>query len=66
MEIGDLVLLADSNAPRGSWPLARVSQVFPGSDGRVRSVEIKTAGGGVYRRPVVKIAVLEGVRGGEQ
>ena len=66
VEIGDLVLLADSNAPRGSWPLARVSQVFPGSDGRVRSVEIKTAGGGVYRRPVVKIAVLEGVRGGEQ
>ena len=56
---GDLVLLVDPNAPRGSWPLARVTQVFPGSDGRVRSVEIKTAGGGVFRRPVVKIAVLE-------
>ena len=59
VEVGDLVLLADPNSPRGLWPLARVTQVFPGPDKRVRSVEIKTSGGGVYRRPVVKIAVLE-------
>ena len=59
MGVGDLVLMTDPNTPRGLWPLARVTQVFPGPDGRVRSVEIKTSGGGVYRRPVVKIAVLE-------
>ena len=57
--VGDLVLLADPNSPRGWWPLARVTQVFPGPDGRVRSVEIRTSGGGLCRRPVVKIAVLE-------
>ena len=59
VEVGDLVLLADPNSPRGLWPLARVIRVFPAPDRRVRSVEIKTSGGGVYRRPVVKIAVLE-------
>ena len=59
VQVGDLVLLTDPNAPRGSWPLARVTEVYPGRDGRVRSVQIKTSGGAVYRRPVIKVAVLE-------
>ena len=40
VSVGDLVLLADPNSPRGMWALARVIQVYPGPDGRVRSVQM--------------------------
>ena len=39
------------------WPLGRVTEVYPGQDGLVRVVSVKTARG-IYRRPVVKVAVL--------
>ena len=58
IELGDTVLIAENNAPRGRWPLARVVKVFPGSDGRVRAVELKTKNGTCVR-PVVKLCVLE-------
>ena len=58
IQVGDVVLVADNNAPRGRWPLARVAKVSPGSDGRVRTVELKTKSG-TYVRPVVKLCVLE-------
>ena len=59
LAVGDLVLLAESDTPRGHWPLARVSQVFPGPDGRVRTVRLTTAAGGAYTRPATKAALLE-------
>ena len=40
------------------WPLARVTQVFPGRDGRVRSVEV-TIATGQLRRPASKVCLLE-------
>ena len=55
---GETVLVADHNAPRGSWPLARVTKTYPGPDGLVRVVEVKTARG-VYKRPVTKTVRLE-------
>ena len=58
IQVGDVVLVAENNAPRGRWPLARVVKVYPGSDGRVRTVELKTKSG-TYVRPVVKLCVLE-------
>ena len=59
LAVGDVVLLAESDTPRGHWPLARVLRVFPGSDGRVRAVQLKTAAGGTYTRPATKVALLE-------
>ena len=38
--IGDIVLLQDSNAIRGSWGLAKVLNVFPSDDRTVRKVLI--------------------------
>ena len=58
LQVDDVVLIADNNAPRGRWPIARVTKVFPGSDGRVRSVELKTKTG-TYVRPAVKPCLLE-------
>ena len=56
---GDLVLLVQST-PRNVWPLARVSKIFPSTDGLVRSVEVTTADGSTYQRPISKIVMLEG------
>lgn len=56
--VGDLVLLADKNTPRGEWPKALVEETFPDADGVVRRVVVKTANG-VYQRDVRKICLLE-------
>ena len=57
---GDLVLLISDNLPRGRWPLARVTRIVRGDDGRVRSAEVKTKAG-VYIRTVTKLCLLEEV-----
>ena len=57
---GDLVLVMTDNLPRGRWPLARVTHVVRGDDGRVHPAEIKTKAG-VYVRPVTKPCLLEEV-----
>jgi len=62
VEVGDVVLIVDLNAPRGSWPKGIVREVFPGKDGQVRVVEVQTAKG-ILKRPVVKVAVLDVKRG---
>ncbi|XP_065070935.1 uncharacterized protein LOC135695695 [Rhopilema esculentum] len=53
----DTVIVAESNAIRGKWNIGRILEVFPGPDGRVRNVKVKTATG-EYSRPVTKIAVI--------
>ena len=42
LRVGDVVLIADKNYPRGAWPLARVVKVIAGRDGLVRSAKVKT------------------------
>ncbi|XP_043201117.1 uncharacterized protein LOC122369981 [Amphibalanus amphitrite] len=59
LKVEDVVLMIEADSPRGFWPLARVTRVFPGSDGVVRTVELMAAGGGKYRRPVSKVCLLE-------
>ncbi|XP_061393352.1 uncharacterized protein LOC133328855 [Musca vetustissima] len=56
-EIDDLVVIRHENLPPTSWKLGRVVQTYPGIDGKVRVVDVKTAQGTV-RRPVVKLVVL--------
>jgi hypothetical protein len=54
----DLVLVADKGTPRGKWSLARVTRVFPGRDGRVRTVEVKTKDT-TFIRPITTLCLLE-------
>jgi len=58
INVGDLVFIADGDLPRCQWPRGRIVKVFPGSDGNVRVADVKTITG-VYRRPVVKLCVLD-------
>lgn len=57
MNAGSLVLLIEDGVPPIKWPLARIIEVHPGSDGIARVVSLKT-GNGICRRAVQKIAVL--------
>ncbi|XP_055918431.1 uncharacterized protein LOC129950523 [Eupeodes corollae] len=57
VKVGDMVFIVDSNSVRGSWPKGVVTQVFPGEDGVVRVVEVRTASG-TYRRPIAKLCVF--------
>lgn len=55
---GVLVILIGLNVLPLHWPVARVVRVFKGSDGYVRSVEVKTKTGSVHVRAINKVAVL--------
>ena len=58
MKVGDVVVIMEANTARGYWPTAIVTGVKPGTDGRVRSVTVKTANS-FYDRPVGKLVKLE-------
>ena len=57
LEIGDNVLLVDPGNLRGRWQMGRVINVFPGKDGVVRSVRVKTYPG-AYDLPISKLSLL--------
>lgn len=50
----DIVIVADTNAVHGTWKVRRILQVFPGEDGLVQNMHVKTASG-TYTRPATNI-----------
>ena len=44
-KVGDVVIIKTDNKNQGTWPLAIVSATYPGKDGIVRTVELKTTHG---------------------
>lgn len=61
LQVGDVVLLRDKQAKRNSWPMARITATFPGIDGHVRKVEVKTANQGTvktFHRPIAEVVLL--------
>ena len=54
MSEGDIVIVKGDSTPRAFWRLARVEQLLPGKDGKIRSAIIKLGGGnsGSTRRPI--------------
>ena len=58
MVVGDIVLIRDEPlVSRLQWPLAKVIKVHPGVDGRVRSVDLRTAKG-IVCRPIKRLHKL--------
>ncbi|XP_046555837.1 uncharacterized protein LOC124265090 [Haliotis rubra] len=57
LQVGDVVLLVDYNSSRGKWDLARIVEVFPGHDGVVRNVKVKTKNG-QYQRSIQKCCLI--------
>ncbi|XP_061736975.1 uncharacterized protein LOC133539000 [Nerophis ophidion] len=70
LKVNDIVLLKDDLAPRNEWKLARITDVYPGSDGRVRKLKLMvsettfdkkgklTTKTGFLDRPVQKVVIL--------
>ncbi|XP_054713628.1 uncharacterized protein LOC129223088 [Uloborus diversus] len=57
LRVNDMVLVKEDNLPPLQWSLGRVVQVFPGDDGAVRVVDVKTQRG-QFRRPITKCYLL--------
>lgn len=57
LAVGDLVLVGEERVPPLSWCLARVSKLYPGQDGIVRVVDVRTQKGQL-RRPAHKLYLL--------
>ena len=57
LSVGDIVLLREDNVIPAKWPIGQVLSVYPGEDGLVRVVTVRTSSG-TYRRPVVKLTLL--------
>ncbi|GFU55641.1 integrase catalytic domain-containing protein [Trichonephila clavipes] len=53
LKVNDMVLVKEDNLPPLQWSLGRVVQVFPGDDGAVRVVDVKTQRG-QFRRPITR------------
>ena len=58
VKVGQVVLVHDDNLPRIRWKLAVIEELYPGADGVIRSVKIRTSNG-ITNRPVVKLYPLE-------
>lgn len=58
LKVGDLVVYEEGSGKRTDWPLGRVTQLFPGRDGKVRSVGLQTRSGQTTRA-LQKIVALE-------
>lgn len=57
IKIGTMVLLKEDNTHSLHWPLGRIVNVFPGDDGIVRVISVKTYSG-VYKRAVTRVVPL--------
>lgn len=57
VSVGDVVLIRDQELFTRTWPLAIVTAIHPGTDGRVRAATLRTSKG-IYTRPIVKIVPL--------
>lgn len=57
LKVNDVVLIVDENAPSMKWLLGLIEKLIPGSDEKIRVVEVKTKHG-VFKRAISKIAKL--------
>ncbi|KAL0892289.1 hypothetical protein ABMA27_015463 [Loxostege sticticalis] len=58
IKVGTLVIVKDDNVTPLRWPMARVVEVFPGADGKVRALSINTPKGSVIKTSIYKVCVL--------
>lgn len=56
-QIGDLVLLRNEASPPTDWLTGRIDAIFPGPDGLVRTVDVRT-NYGTFRRPIGQLCLL--------
>ncbi|UYV82752.1 hypothetical protein LAZ67_22000735 [Cordylochernes scorpioides] len=58
LRIGEIVLIGNEDQKRIDWPMAKIEELIPGRDGKIRVARVKTKRG-VLIRPIQKIYPLE-------
>ncbi|GFQ99237.1 integrase catalytic domain-containing protein [Trichonephila clavata] len=58
LRLGEIVLIGDHIKKRMHWPLAKVMRLIPGTDDKIRTVELKTRTGTMLR-PIQRVYPLE-------
>ena len=58
VQVGEVVIIVSPDTTRGNWPLGRILEVYPGTDGRVRVAKVQV-GDGTLVRSVNKLCPLE-------
>ena len=56
--VGGLVIVRNINTPKSHWPLARIVAIYPGDDGIIWTVKIRTSNG-EFVRPSQLLLLLE-------
>lgn len=59
LSVGDVVLIADYQAPRNSWKKGTVKKVYPGADGIIRAAKVRTPTEDL-KRPTCKLVRILG------
>nr|XP_033949987.1 uncharacterized protein LOC117454852 [Pseudochaenichthys georgianus] len=59
LKVGDVILIGEDKTPRQNWKMGRITDLFPGRDGLIRSCVVRTSTGSLLRRPVQLIYPLE-------
>jgi len=57
IQIGQLVLIHEDNSPSMQWPMGRIVETFPGPDGQIRVVNVRTHNG-ILKRAIHRLAPL--------
>ena len=65
VQVDDFVMVAEPKTVGGKWIIERIVEVYPGQDGRMRNVLVKTPSG-EYSRLITKIAVIQPAEGFDQ
>lgn len=58
IKVGDLVIVKEDNIPVNCWPLARVEELHPGSDGLIRVATIRFSDKSLLKRSIAKLCLL--------
>lgn len=60
VEVGDIVILVETQEPKNAWKRGRIVKTHPGADGVIREADVKLSNGSVKtHRSVGRLAVLD-------
>lgn len=58
LAINTVVIIKTNNINQSNWPLAKITEIHPGTDGKVRAVTVRTSQGSTLRRAITNLIPL--------